>query len=286
MQWAVKDNGKGTDHAGLEQVLQADIAAMQAGGGAMDIVGLECRGFEAVRYGMDGPARLNKGEECKLEANAQFAAKAWLPALVGYLMGIWFLQRGDPKCPRVVANSTEASALEEVSRALGAGEPSRDRPEPELSKDLEAQREALHTVLHLNLAAAALKLSQWVVARTACQYVLMVQGNAAPPKTRFRLAKALEGLEDYEEACSVLEKLLSLDRDNADAKTLLAEVQKKHARTKKVDYSSMGAEEWGKLSLEEQNRALEEINKQLDDEMGEEPDLDSSALAAVLGGKK
>ena len=54
MQWAVQDNGKSTSHSGLEQALEADIAAMTAQGGAMDVSGLERAGFEAVRSGMDG----------------------------------------------------------------------------------------------------------------------------------------------------------------------------------------------------------------------------------------
>ena len=286
MQWAVQDNGMGTDHAGLETALQADIAALQAKAGAtMDMSFLECRGLEAVRKQMDGAARLTKAEECKLEGNAHFSAQNWRGALVGYIGGVWFLQRGEPPCPRCMASSAEASSLSEVPRALGAGEPSAGKPEPELSAELATQRDALRLVLHLNVAAAALKLSHWSIARTACEFVLMMQGNAAPSKARYRLAKALEGQECYADACEVLEKLLTLDADNADA-TKLLEAMRKRAPPPKLNYETMGAEEWAKLSREEQQRALEEINRKLDEEMGEEPDWDDAALAAAIGGKK
>lgn len=285
MQWAVQDNGKGTDHASLESVLQADIASMAAKGGAMDMSSMECRGLEAVRMQMDGVARLAKAEECKLEANAQFQSKAWQQALSGYAAGIFFCQRGAPRCPRVVASSADEAAFAELPSALGAGAPVSGSTEPELSKEDMAARDNLRATLHLNLAAAALKLSRWTIARTACQFVLMVQANAAPAKARYRLALALEGEGQLTEACAALEKLLALFPDNDDAAKLLASL-KKRAPAPAVDYETMDAEAWGKLSEEEQQRALEEINKKLDAEMGEKDDWDTDQLKEVLSGKK
>ena len=273
MQWTVQDKDGNTDHAGLESVLQNDIEALKVAGGTMDIREVERRGFESVRKQMDSEARLAKGVECKSEANNHFAGKDWMQALIGYVAGIWFLQRGDPPCPAVIASATDAAAFAAVPASLGAGAPSPG--EKALSAELEAERLSLCVALHLNLAAAALKLSRFAIAKTACQYVLMVEGNKASPKARYRLAKALEGEGEVSEACSVLESLLKADASNADAQKLLEELKPRAAEleaaaAKEVDYETMGPEEWAKLSPEEQQRALDAINRKLDEEMGEE----------------
>lgn len=289
MQWALQDRlNPGADHAAVADALQADIAAMHASGGAMDIAGLELRGFEAVRRKMDTPARLAKAAECKGEANAHYAAKAWLQALAGYTAGVWFLTRGNPPCPRIVGSSSDApdqATWDELRGTLGAGTPASDEVTP--PADLEAQREALRCALHLNLAAVALKLCQWSLARQACQFVLMVEGDAASPKARFRLAQALAAEGDPEAGCAILDKLLSLEPSNAEATRLAHELRaraskQKEEEVKAVDYSTMGAEEWAKLSPEQQQRALDEINRQLDEEMGEAPDVDMHLDTGVL----
>lgn len=272
MQWTVQDNGKSTDHAALEKVLQDDIKTMASQPGVMDMTQLELRGFEAVRRGMDAPARIIKAAECKDEANAAFSNKEWLQALKSYLAGIWFLKRGEPRCPLILTSSTSATAYDEVAASLGVGEPIAGEHDA-LDGAASAQRDALRIALHLNLAAAALKLAKWEVARTACQFVLMMHGNDASPKARYRLAQALEGEGELSEGISVLEKLLSLDAGNSDASRLLERLKTRLvAAPAKIDYSTMGAEEWAKLSQEEQQRALEEINRQIDEEMGTEAD--------------
>ena len=272
MQWTVQDKDGTTDHAGLEAALQTDIQAMKNAGGAMDISVLERRGFESVRKQMDAQARLAKGVECKSEANSHFAGKEWMQALVGYIAGIWFLQRGDPPCPTIIASATDAAAFAAVPASLGAGAPSPG--EKALPAELEVERTSLCVALHLNLAAAALKLSKFAIAKTACQYVLMVDGNKASPKARYRLAKALEAEGEISEACTVLESLLKVDPSNGDAKKLLEELQPRVAELaaaqKALDYETMGPEEWAKLSQEEQQCALDAINQKLDEEMGEE----------------
>ena len=321
MQWAVQDShaGAGANHAGLDAALQGEISAMDA---SKDMVTMQRRGFEAVRDGMDGTARLAKAVECKVEGNAHFKQKAWMPALSAYVAGIWFIRRGSPECPAVVANSGRPSAdLLEVPAALGAGEPSLNMKEAALEPRLIAERDALRLSLHLNLAASALKLEQWLIARTACEYVLMIEGKAAaPPKAAYRLAQALDGERDYARACEVLESLVAREQeDNADAEKLLAAIRKKmapreavppvaaqaptpvvpevtqsaqnpaaspsgrkaHGPAPKRDYSRLGAEEWAAMSLEEQEEAMRQVNAELDDEMGEEPDWDNSALKAL-----
>ena len=59
-----------------------------------------------------------------------------------------------------------------------------------------------------------------------------------------------------------------------------ASPSKVHGPVKK-DYSRLGAEEWAAMSLEEQEEAMRQVNAELDDEMGEEPDWDNSALKAL-----
>ena len=277
MQWTVMDNGKGTDHAGLEKALQADIAAMQAEGGAMDMAGLERKGFEAVRRQMDGLARVLKAEECKAEGNAAFGAKDWLPSLVGYMAGIWFIQRGEQPCPAIVACESNAAALDEVPALLGAGAPVFGQADVAFPKEMETKIEELRLALHLNLAAAALRLSKYTIARTACEYVCMIQGNAAPPKARYRLAKAMEGQGEVGEAIKVLERLMETDSDNADAQKLLESLRERQAKEATAAtaalpaskrYESLGAEDWAKMSKDEQLKAIFEINQDLDAEMG------------------
>ena len=46
-------------------------------------------------------------------------------------------------------------------------------------------------------------------------------------------------------------------------------------------WSTSPSEEWAAMSLEEQEEAMRQVNAELDDEMGEEPDWDNSALKAL-----
>ena len=283
MQWSLQDTKSGCEpgyHAGMEKALQ-DAGLVKALEDGVDMMALECRGFEAVRKPMDGAARVAKAEECKTEANAHHQAKAWSQALVGYTAGIWFIMRGDPPCPKVMASAANEAAFAELPGCLGAGAPKVGTPEPALTAELEARRDALRVALHLNLAAAALKLSRWTVARTACEYVLMVQGSGASPKARYRLAQALEGQQNIAEACDALETLLKHDASNADAAKYLTSLRER-LPAPKVDYETMDAEQWAKLSREEQEKALDEINRKLDEDMGEDSEWDAGILKDMI----
>ena len=269
----------------FQAALSADVEAMKASGNAMDVAGLEQRAFVAVRRGMDGAQRIVKGEECKAEANMNFANKDWLGALVAYLAGIWFLQRGEPPCPPIVASGSDG--LDAVAAALGAGEPSfLGQSEPPLTKEQEARREAVRVTLHLNLAAAALKLRRWDICRTACQYVLMMDGADASPKALFRLAKAHEGEGSLAEAAAALERLLARDPANTDATKLLDAIRAREATAASTkDLDTMTGEDFAKLSPAEQKRIADEIQRGLDDEEGGDAggQYDTAALAAALG---
>ena len=67
--------------------------------------------LERFRNELDGAARLEQAEQMKAAANAQFSAGKWGVAVVGYLAGIWFLRRGRPPCPTLVAGLTYVDAL-------------------------------------------------------------------------------------------------------------------------------------------------------------------------------
>ena len=218
--------------------------------------------------------------------------------------------------------ASESHSLDGVATALGAGAPifGNDELHPS-SPAAEEQREQLRLVLHLNLAAAALKLSTWDTARIACQYVLMVQGSKAPSKALFRLAKAHEGEDDLPEAIQCLERLLASEADNADARKLLDSLYKRQAAidhaaaSPKVEYlrkrqedasaaasepairdvallsnnktspfETMSGADFARLSQEDQLAMIAAINSGLDAEMGgdETTAFDTAALQAVL----
>ena len=76
----------------------------------------------------------------------------------------------------------------------------------------------------------------------------------------------------------------------ADAEKLLKTLRARQPKEEALEgaatsrkYDNMGAEDWAKLSKEEQWKAVLEINQQLDAEMGESEPLDSKALEAALG---
>ena len=52
----------------------------------------------------------------------------------------------------------------------------------------------------------------------------------------------------------------------------------------KRDYSKLSADEWATMSLAEQEEAMKQINADLDEEMGEEPEWDRNALNALGAG--
>lgn len=186
--------------------------------------------LEASRDELGEPERLLCAESLKAEANTQFAAGRWCVAVVGYVAGLFFLRRGRSPCPPLVSSALAigktaapevARGLAEVAAAVRAAEYGGGGGEPE---------EALRTSLHLNLAAAALKLDEWGVAKAACEAVLA--GDAAHPKALFRLAKALEGEGELGRAISVITTLLRHNAQNAEARRLLDALRQRQAEQK------------------------------------------------------
>ena len=73
--------------------------------------------------------------------------------------------------------------------------------------------------LHLNLAAAALKLSAYALAKSACEVVLSV--DSANGKALFRLARAHEGAGDVGSALSTAVSACKAEPQNGEARKLL-----------------------------------------------------------------
>ena len=168
--------------------------------------GLEEKAFETVRRSLDVHARMTKAQEGKAEANSFYAAGDWRSSVISYLTCIWFLQRGNQPCPSVIVNQTDS--LDGVCAALGDGD-----SEEEEERGAQ-ERQALRVTLHLNLAAAALKLEEWEIARIACEFVFSALGYTAPSKAFYRLAKAHAGEGSLPEAIALLEHLLTKERGN------------------------------------------------------------------------
>ena len=155
------------------------------------------RELEHLRDTLDGPRRVAQAEELKAVANRHFSAGKWRAALVGYLAGIWLVRRSSD-CPLLVALAMSQistrgedfkAALAQVANALGAAVPGVAAAEGEA--EAEEAATAVRVSLHLNMAAVALKISEWAIAKSACEYVLSV--DISHVKALFRLAKVHEG---------------------------------------------------------------------------------------------
>ena len=127
----------------------------------------------------------------------------------GYLAGIWMLRRGEPPCPKMVASHLVGRG--EVAAALRSATPAEAEAEAEEAR-------ALRVALLVNLAAAALRLSEWSLARAACEAALEAEPRHA--KALFRLARAHEGMQQHGEALAALAAVLELEPSNAEARRL------------------------------------------------------------------
>ena len=264
--------------------------------------GLEEKAFETVRRSLDVHARMIKAQEGKVEANSFFAAGDWRSSVISYLTCIWFLQRGNQPCPSAIVSQTDS--LDGVSAALGDG-----ASEEEEERGAE-ERQALRVTLHLNLAAAALKLKEWEIARIACEFVFSALGYTAPSKAFYRLAKAHEGEGSLPEAIALLEHLLTNEPGNMEAALLCDALRKRQKtadaklQTPKVedlrqrveaagaaarpamDLEKMSAADFGRLSQEEQERMVDAINSGIDaedDSVAAQGEFDTAELQRALG---
>ena len=221
--------------------------------------------LRALRQQLDAAGRLAKAEEYKKLANAQFGKQAWRVALVGYLAAIWLLRRdkAEPPCPRLLAN--HLSELDEAVSALGvpvidcsdagdgstagvgdglvgdagdgsaagAGDGSAggagDRSDSDVASGVAIK---LECSLRLNLAAAALKLNEWRLARIACEWVLAYE--PANSKALWRLTKAHEGDSNLTDAIGAATRLARADPTNQEASKLLETLQMRKKKKGKM----------------------------------------------------
>ena len=97
----------------------------------------------------------------------------------------------------------------------------------------DATIRATRMTLQLNVAAAALKLSDWPSALRACEHVLA--GEVSHPKALYRLAQAHEGAGDLGAAMAVLHgELLQHDPNHREGKRLLAALKARRADERKT----------------------------------------------------
>jgi hypothetical protein len=93
-----------------------------------------------------------------------------------------------------------------------------------------SEAKALRVALHLNVAACALKRTDWYLAREAAKVVLA--DEPGHPKALYRLAQAWDGAGDSSEAMRTLQRLLKLEgqHQNLEARRLLADVKQRRER--------------------------------------------------------
>ena len=211
--------------------------------------------LERGRNALDRDARVKQAEYWKTASNVLFSDGKSHAALIGYIVGIWYLRRWGPPCPMAVAHAVAAAKdaeaefstngiTNEVAAWLGhkdagneedeEGAPLAAEAEAAVEKLASASKEqevvagsggkavdvaALRTSLHLNAAAAALKLSVWAAAKAACEVVLST--DPTNHKALFRLAKALEGEGEVKGAMNTIVSLIKLQPNNKDARALL-----------------------------------------------------------------
>ena len=196
----------------------------------------------------DDASRVAEAEDIKVVANGAFSAASWRVALIGYVTAIWQLRHGSRAAPTLVAHVLASGAVddEECMARLKTlpswlrGAPQALAPASDGAADdadgaardgaaaaaAATAAAALRLSLHLNLAAAALKLSEWDVAKAACEAVLSTDAQNA--KALFRLAKAHEGEGELAKALAALVALLKCDAKNGDARRLHEVLRKRH----------------------------------------------------------
>ena len=161
--------------------------------------------------------RAEGAQKLKAEANAAFGRESYALAMRSYLTALWLLKPDEPTPPRALSEpaTPSASALQTV---VG---------------DSDATDEStLQHALLLNVAAAALRLSDWPMARCACDYVLRREPTHS--KALYRLAQAHEGTGQLVDALEVLRTLLKHEPSNRDAARLAASIRARSGAEKKM----------------------------------------------------
>ena len=161
--------------------------------------------------------RVEGAQKLKTEANAAFSEAAYPLAVRSYLTALWLLKPDDLMPPRALSEPTtpSASALQAVVGDSDASE-----------------HMALQQALLLNVAAAALRLDDWPMARCACDHVLHREPTHS--KALYRLAQAHEGTGQLADALEALRTLLKHEPANRDAARLAASIRARSGTEKKM----------------------------------------------------
>lgn len=203
--------------------------------------------LEWGRNGLEAAGRFSQADQWKTASNVILKEGKSHAALIGYVVGIWYLRSGRPPCPMAVAHAVACAKdgeaefsttgiTNEVAAWLEAGKlTSSEEVGQAAAAEGAAEAEAdgvaaLRTSLHLNAAAAALKLELWAAAKAACAVVLAVDATNA--KALFRSAKALYGEGELKESMSTLVALIKGEPQNREARSLLDEVKARQAEEK------------------------------------------------------
>jgi tetratricopeptide (TPR) repeat protein len=172
-----------------------------------------------LRSDLSVERRLTKANDYKCLANVRFAAGHHRVAISGYLGGLYMLRSSeDVPCPTMVAS--HLLGLDEVPAFVRASSAPAER-----TIAMDETRGAMRSALLLNVAAAALKIDEWHLARTACDAVLTFEAKST--KALFRLAKAHEGAGELEVAVAECQRLLRADPQNVDGRKLLESLRKR-----------------------------------------------------------
>lgn len=200
---------------------------------------------DELRASLSFEGRRDLAVELKARANALFASGTTDVALGAYLAAIWLLKPNDPPCPNSLASAIWLVRPDDPLRPtdvegkpppvggegallLGEGRPPLGTRRREAAKCLiDAECAALRESLHLNVAAAAVKESDWELAQQACNHVL--RRDPANPKGLYRRAQAHAGAGELKASSKALVELLGIDgqQGNRAARELLADVRRR-----------------------------------------------------------
>lgn len=242
----------------MQSMDREQLKAMQnQGPSAKDISAGMQQGFDAIkdmRADADVAKRIEIAESCKTDANEKLAAGSAGNALKAYLVGIWLLMRGDPEPTRSLVAPVATERDAKIS--LGAGVAGMTDTEA-FGESYAQQISELRTALHLNVAAATLKLNMFAVASLACGVVL--EEKPEHPKALFRSAKAGEGAGDLGGAIATLGKLLKVEgqADNLEARRLLQSLRARKTKEAKIygGFFEKAREDGGSLYAEAEKTA-------------------------------
>lgn len=188
--------------------------------------------------------RIDGAEKMKLQANEQLAAEQYDLAMRLYLAALWLLRPDDTPLPAALASKqlpTGVSLLPALdagptntvrSGESESGEGAAGTTDEQPATVAEQAAAESRRILHLNVAACALKRDDWLIAEAASERVL--EHDPSNQKALFRIAKAHEGAGELSAAMSVCARLLKGHPTNQQAARLLETLKRRQQQQKKM----------------------------------------------------